>query len=91
MPKKHYRVGVDLAEGESKTVVVVIPKCGSTLSLEKDFELMQRRIAEALKVPIELIHPEDIKLCKLCKLCKHPAFNDRTTVTGRWSSKKPNT
>ncbi len=69
-----YKLGVDLADGYSKSIVVIVPKHGDVLDLSKDMDMILRRIAEALEVPIELIDPECVKIHR------HPAFDNGATV-----------
>ena len=72
--KPTYILGVDRSSGESKTVIVVIP-AHDMLDVSKEIEMTRRRIADALRVPVALMDP------KVLRICKHPAFQSEVWAT----------
>jgi len=77
---KEYLIGVDWAEGKDKSIYIILPgpPKNDHTDFSKDIEIVRRRIAEAMKVPIDLIDPSAIRLCE------HPAFRSDTVI--RFSS-----
>lgn len=81
--RRTYIIGVDPALMESKTIIVVVPRRRPVIDVEKDIEWVRRRIADELKVPLELLNPEPTKIQD------HPAFNNGAVIRMICATFKP--